>query len=59
MSQRSLTDKERAALAGLMRQAIERDRFPLSARVRELKAILAKLNPPAWVNSSIGRRKRR
>jgi hypothetical protein len=65
------TEADRAAVAGLLRQAIQRDRFPLSPRVRELKAILAKLDPPrpaapvpyppstAWVNSSIGRRKRR
>jgi hypothetical protein len=65
-----LTADQKAALAGLLREAIACDRFPLSPRVRELKAILAKLDPPApaaepypptkaWVNSSIGRRKRR
>jgi hypothetical protein len=34
-------------LADLLRETIERDRFPLSPRVRRLKAILVKLDPPA------------
>jgi hypothetical protein len=42
-----LTDDDKATLADLLRETIERDRFPLSPRVRSLKAILAKLNPPA------------
>lgn len=40
-----LTDDDKAILATLLREAIERDRFPLSPRVRSFKAILAKLDP--------------
>jgi hypothetical protein len=40
-----LTDDDRAALADLLRETIARDRFPLSPRIRELQAILAKLVP--------------
>lgn len=36
---------ERAALARFLREAIDADRFPLSPRVRSLKAILAKVDP--------------
>jgi hypothetical protein len=42
-----LTDDDKAALIELLRETIERDRFPLSPRVRRLRAILAKLAPPA------------
>jgi hypothetical protein len=42
-----LTDDEKAALVELLCETIERDRFPLSPRVRGIKAILAKLDPPA------------
>ena len=41
-----LTADDKAALAALLRATIVADRFPLSPRVRELKAILAKLEPP-------------
>jgi hypothetical protein len=41
-----LPDDHKAILADLLRETIERDRFPLSPRVRRLKAILAKLDPP-------------
>jgi hypothetical protein len=41
-----LDDTERAALAELLRKTIERDRFPLSPRIKSLRAILAKLEPP-------------
>jgi hypothetical protein len=34
-------------LADLLRETIAQDRFPLSQRVRRLKAILPKLDPPA------------
>jgi hypothetical protein len=42
-----LPDDDKAILADLLRETIERDRFPLSPRVRRLKAILDKLDPPA------------
>jgi len=37
----------KAILIELLRETIERDRFPLSPHIKSLKAILAKLNPPA------------
>ncbi len=40
-----LTDDDKAILGELLRETIERDRFPLSPRVRSFKAILAKLDP--------------
>jgi hypothetical protein len=40
-----MTDK--AILVELLRETIGRDRFPLSPRVKSLKAIPAKLDPPA------------
>jgi hypothetical protein len=42
-----LPDDDKAIRANLLRETIERDRFPLSPRVRRLRAILAKLDPPA------------
>jgi hypothetical protein len=42
-----LTDNEKAALVELLRETIDRDRFPLSPRITQLRAILAKLDPPA------------
>jgi hypothetical protein len=41
-----LTDDEVAALARLLRNTIDDDRYPLSPRLGLLKAILAKLDPP-------------
>jgi hypothetical protein len=41
----NLTDDDRAELARFLREAIEADRYPLSPRVRRLKALLAKLRP--------------
>jgi hypothetical protein len=41
-----LSDDDKAILAGLLRETIDRDRYPLSPRVRSYKAILAKLTPP-------------
>lgn len=38
-----LDDAERAALITLLADTIERDRFPLSPRIKTLRAILAKL----------------
>jgi hypothetical protein len=40
-----LTDEETTALARLLRDAIDGDRFPLSPRIQTLKAILAKIRP--------------
>ena len=42
-----LTDDDKAALIELLRETIAGDRFPLSPRVKRLKAVLAKLDPPA------------
>jgi hypothetical protein len=42
-----LTAEERAALIGLLRRAIDQARYPFSRRYDPLKAILAKLDPPA------------
>jgi hypothetical protein len=41
----TLTADDRADLARFLREAIEADRFPLSPRVKRLKALLAKLDP--------------
>jgi hypothetical protein len=41
-----LDDAELAALIALLRETIDRDRFPLSPRIKTLRAILAKLAPP-------------
>jgi len=40
-----LTDDDRADLARFLREAIEADSYPLSPRVRRLKALLAKIDP--------------
>ena len=37
-----LTDDERAALIELLLRTIENDRFPISPRIKRLRAILAK-----------------
>ena len=42
-----LTDDEAAALAKHLRQAIDDARYPLAPRLDPLKAILAKVEPPA------------
>jgi hypothetical protein len=42
-----LTDDERAALVRLIRRALDETRYPLSPQLDPLKAILAKLEPPA------------
>jgi hypothetical protein len=42
-----LTDQDKDALAALLRETIAADRFPPSPRIRSLKAILDKLDPPA------------
>jgi hypothetical protein len=50
-----LTDEETAALTRELHNIVENDRYPLSPRIRTLRAILAKLRPepvrepfPAW-----------
>jgi hypothetical protein len=40
-----LTDEETAALERLLSDAIDRDRYPLSPRIKMLKGILAKMRP--------------
>ena len=40
-----LTDEEPTALERLLSDAIDRDRYPLSPRVKKLKGILAEINP--------------
>jgi hypothetical protein len=42
-----LTEDDKAILVEPLRETIERDRFPMSPRIRSFKAILAKLAPPA------------
>ena len=42
-----LTDDDKAILAELLHETIERSRRLLSPRVRNYRAILAKLDPPA------------
>ena len=44
--QLDLTDDETAALTPLLKHTIDNDRYPLSARLYPLRAILAKLEPP-------------
>jgi hypothetical protein len=42
-----LTDEEKRALIALLKRTLEYARFPLAPRLDPLKAILAKLDPPA------------
>jgi hypothetical protein len=42
-----LTDDEAAALARYLRGKLDDERFPFAPRLDPLKAILAKLDPPA------------
>ncbi len=42
-----LTEDDKAIIVELLRETIDRDRFPLSPKVKRLKAVLAKLDPPA------------
>ena len=43
--QLDLTDDETAALERLLSDAIDRDRYPLSPRIKSLKGVLAKIRP--------------
>ena len=45
MTTLALTDEETAALARLLHNAIDGDRYPLSSRVQLLRGILAKIRP--------------
>jgi hypothetical protein len=47
MARLDLTDDEREQLVRTLRQIVDGDRFPLSPRIRRLRQILAKLEPPA------------
>lgn len=67
----NLTPDERGERLKLLRETIAADKYPLSRRIRTLKSALAKLDPEppaaaepyppavAWINSTIGQRKRR
>jgi len=46
-----LTDEEKLALAAELKRTINEDRYPLSPRIRTLKAILAKLKPAPAVTT--------
>jgi hypothetical protein len=72
MVDENLTPDEREAVVKLLRDTIAADRFPLSQRIRKLNSALSKLDPAAtrvaveplpppkaWINSTIGQRKRR
>jgi hypothetical protein len=45
--QLDLTDEEKRALIALLKRTLEYARYPLAPRLDPLKAILAKLDPPA------------
>jgi hypothetical protein len=45
MPSHDLTDADKAVLIELLRETIAGDRYPLSPRVRTLRAILDKLEP--------------
>jgi hypothetical protein len=66
-----IDNDEKAALIGLLREVIERDRFPLSPRVKRLRGILGKLGvgsvpamlyaapkPPGGRSSALARKPR-
>jgi len=42
-----LTEDDKAALIELLRETIASDRFPLSPRIKRLRAVLAKFDPPS------------
>jgi hypothetical protein len=47
MTRVDLNEDRREVLVRALRGIVDGDRFPLSPRIRRLKAILAKLEPPA------------
>lgn len=56
--QLDLTDEETRALIALLRELLEYARFPLAPRLGPLRAILAKLEPPAPLPAGRGIRRR-
>ena len=56
--QLDLTDEETRALIALLRESLEYARFPLAPRLGPLRAILAKLEPPAPLPAGRGIRRR-
>ena len=46
-----LSEDEKLSLADLLKRTIEDDRYPLSPRIRTLKDVLAKIEPPPAVTS--------
>jgi hypothetical protein len=46
MTRLDFNDNEHAEVVRALRAIVDGDRFPLSPRIRRLKAILAKLAPP-------------
>jgi hypothetical protein len=42
-----LSDEEKLALANVLKRTIADDHYPLSPRIRALKTILAKIEPPS------------
>jgi hypothetical protein len=56
MAEPDLTDNDKAIVVELIRDAIERDRFPLSTHSRSLQVILAKLDPSAALEARKPRR---
>jgi hypothetical protein len=59
MARLDLSDDERELLASRLRGIISADRFPLSPRIRGLRAILQKLDQPPTARSRTRRRSRR
>ena len=45
--QPDLSPEDCAAIAALLRDTIAADRFPMSPRIKRMRAILYKLDPPA------------
>ena len=45
--QPDLSPEDCAAIAALLRDTIAADRFPMSPRIKRMRAILNKLDPPA------------
>ena len=45
--QPDLSSQDCAAIAALLREVIAADRFPMSPRIKRMRAILNKFDPPA------------
>jgi hypothetical protein len=48
-----LTDDEKTALVVLLKRVVDEDHYPFSPRIRTLKGILAKLQPPQPVRAPL------